>query len=326
MAVLDGVRSPVFGAPGEAHFLPAVGFPIHLGASSVSLKTWMLAARPKTLWAGAGPVFMGTAMAATDGAFHPGAALCALAGALLIQIGTNFANDYFDFVKGTDTAERVGPTRATQAGLVTPVQMRNATIFVFGLAFLSGLYLVYRGGTPILALGLVSILCGVLYTGGPYPLGYLGLGDLFVLVFFGPVAVGGTYYVQALHLPMLPLVAGLAPGLISCAILTANNLRDADGDVKTGKRTLAVRFGKGFARAEYLVSLLGGVVAVPVALAVLAPGHAKCLAAVLAFAPGIKPLKTVLSGGEGAALNTVLADTGKVLLLFSVLFSLGWLL
>jgi len=292
----------------------------------VGLKTWMLAARPKTLWAGAGPVFMGTAMAAADGAFHPVAALCALAGALLIQVGTNFANDYFDFVKGTDTAERVGPTRATQAGLVTPAQMRNATIAVFTLAFVSGLYLVYRGGTPILVLGVVSILCGVLYTGGPFPLGYLGLGDIFVLFFFGPVAVGGTYYVQALSLPTLPLLAGLAPGLISCAILTANNLRDADGDVKTGKKTLAVRFGKPFARAEFVLSLLVGVVGVTLALVALAPAHWKALLALVALLPAIKPLRTVLARAEGPALNEVLADTGKVLLAYSVLFSIGWLL
>ncbi len=286
----------------------------------------MLAARPKTLWAGAGPVFMGTAMAAAEGAFHAGAAICALLGALLIQIGTNFANDYFDFVKGTDTAERVGPTRATQAGLVSPTQMRNATITVFALAFLAGLYLVYRGGAPILVLGVVSILCGVLYTGGPYPLGYLGLGDVFVLVFFGPVAVAGTYYVQALSLPTLPLIAGLAPGLISCAILTANNLRDADGDVKTGKRTLAVRFGKPFARAEYVLTLLGGVLAVPVALVAMDTSRLGCLLACAAILPGIAPLKTVLSRVEGAPLNLVLAQTGKVLLIFSVLFSIGWLL
>ena len=286
----------------------------------------MLAARPKTLWAGAGPVFMGTAMAAADGRFHAVAAACALLGALLIQVGTNFANDYFDFVKGTDTAERVGPTRATQAGLVTPTQMRNATIAVFLLAFLAGLYLVQRGGLPILVLGLVSILCGVLYTGGPYPLGYLGLGDLFVLIFFGPVAVAGTYYVQALALPTLPIVAGLAPGLISCAILTANNLRDADGDVKTGKRTLAVRFGKPFARAEFVLSLLGGVLLVPIALVALDVSKIGCLLACAAVLPSITPLKTVLSGAEGAPLNLVLAQTGKVLLIFSVLFSVGWLL
>lgn len=292
----------------------------------MSVKTWMLAARPKTLWAGAGPVLMGTAMAADAGQFHAPSALCALAGALLIQIGTNFANDYFDFVKGTDTAERVGPTRATQAGLVTPVQMRNATIVVFALAFLVGLYPVYRGGLPILALGLVSILCGVLYTGGPFPLGYLGLGDLFVLVFFGPVAVAGSYYVQALSLSPLPIIAGLAPGLISCAILTANNLRDADGDVKTGKKTLAVRFGKAFARSEFVLSLKLGIFWVPVVCTVLAPYHLKCLIAMFAWRAAKAPIATVRAGIEGAPLNEVLAQTGKVLLIFSVLFSFGWML
>lgn len=292
----------------------------------MGLNTWMLAARPKTLWAGAGPVFMGTALAKADGGFHPLAAACAFAGALLIQIGTNFANDYFDFVKGTDTAERVGPTRATQAGLVSPAQMRNATVIVFAFAFISGIYLVYRGGAPILVLGLVSILCGVLYTGGPFPLGYLGLGDLFVLIFFGPVAVGGAYYVQALSLPPLPWIAGLAPGLISCAILTANNLRDADGDVKTGKKTLAVRFGKPFARVEYVASLLLGVVGVTLSLVALAPAHWKVLIALVALVPAIKPLRIVVARAEGAALNGVLADTGKVLLAYSLLFSIGWLL
>lgn len=289
----------------------------------MSLKTWMLAARPKTLWAGAAPVIIGTALAATDGAFHPLAALCALLGALLIQIGTNFANDYFDFVKGTDTAERVGPIRATQAGLVTPSQMRNATMVVFGLAFLSGLFLVYRGGMPILALGLISILLGVLYTGGPFPLGYLGLGEVFVFIFFGPVAVAGTHYVQSLQWVPLAWLAGAAPGLISCAILIANNLRDADGDVKTGKRTLAVRFGKPFARREYALALLGGIIAVPLAFAFFAGGRWGVLLALLALIPAIKPLKSVLTRAEGPALNLVLADTGKVLLVFSLLFAAG---
>ncbi|MBI3119171.1 MAG: 1,4-dihydroxy-2-naphthoate octaprenyltransferase, partial [Candidatus Hydrogenedentes bacterium] len=190
--------------------------------STPSLKTWLLAARPKTLWAGVSPVIIGSAMAWEAGAFHPAAALAALAGAVLIQIGANFANDYFDFIKGTDTAERVGPTRVTQAGLVTPRQMRNATALVLALAFLIGLYLASRGGWPILLIGLLSIAFAVLYTGGPFPLAYLGLGDLFVLIFFGLVAVSGTYYVQALQLPLAALLAGIAPGLFSTAILTVN--------------------------------------------------------------------------------------------------------
>jgi len=294
--------------------------------ASSSLQAWLLAARPKTLAAGAAPVLIGAALAWSDGVFHGPSVLAAVLGALLIQIGTNYANDYFDFVKGTDTEERVGPKRMTQAGLVTPAQMRLATAIVFALAFLPGAYLVYRGGWPILALGLVSILCGVLYTGGPYPLGYLGLGDIFVLVFFGPVAVGGTYYVQAQTLPMVPLIAGLAPGLFSAAILAVNNLRDADTDVKTGKRTLAVRFGKGFAKAEYALALLLGAAAVPVGLWLYTSAHAYALASCLVLLPAAPVLRAVLTTTDPAKLNDMLAATGKLLLLFSILFSIGWVL
>ena len=289
-------------------------------------KIWLLASRPKTLAAGLTPVLIGSAMAAAAGHFHLAAALCAALGALLIQIGTNFANDYFDFVKGTDTEARVGPTRATQAGLVRPRTMLFATILVFALAFLPGAYLVLRGGWPILAIGIVSVACGVLYTGGPYPLGYLGLGDLFVLVFFGPVAVGGTYYVQALDLPGPVLAAGLMPGLFSTAILTVNNLRDADTDVRTGKRTLAVRFGKTFARWEYLVCMLAAGIAIPIGLCLLADGHWAALAGGLALVPAIPLIRNVFTSADGNVLNQTLAGTGKVLLLFSVLFSIGWLL
>lgn len=289
-------------------------------------KIWLLASRPKTLAAGLTPVLIGTAMAAAAGHFHLAAALCAALGALLIQIGTNFANDYFDFVKGTDTEARIGPTRATQAGLVRPRTMLLATILVFVLAFLPGAYLVLRGGWPILAIGIVSVACGVLYTGGPYPLGYLGLGDLFVLVFFGPVAVGGSYYVQALELPGPVVVAGLMPGLFSTAILTVNNLRDADTDVRTGKKTLAVRFGKTFARWEYLACMVLAGAAIPAWLCVQAGGHWAALAGGLALVPAIPLIRNVFTSADGEVLNQTLAGTGKVLLLFSVLFSLGWLL
>lgn len=265
-------------------------------------------------------------MAWDAGEHHGLAALCAALGALLIQIGTNYANDYFDFVKGTDTAERVGPLRATQAGMVTPRQMLVATVIVFALSFLPGGYLIYRGGWPILAIGLVSVLCGVLYTGGPRPLGYLGLGDVFVLVFFGPVATCGTYYVQALHLPFEVLLAGLAPGLFSTAILTVNNLRDADTDIKTGKKTLAVRFGKSFARLEYAVAIFLGSVAVPVSLYLYTRGHAPVLAAALTLPASLPLIRTVYTVPAGPALNAVLARTGGLLLLFTVLFSIGWLL
>ncbi|MCF6285727.1 MAG: 1,4-dihydroxy-2-naphthoate polyprenyltransferase, partial [Candidatus Hydrogenedentes bacterium] len=257
------------------------------------LKIWLLAARPKTLAAGLTPVLIGTAMAAAAGSFHLASALCAALGALLIQIGTNFANDYFDFVKGTDTEERVGPKRATQAGLVSPKTMLIATIIVFALSFVPGAYLIVRGGWPFLAIGVVSVICGILYTGGPYPLGYLGLGDLFVLVFFGPVAVGGTYYVQALTLPTDVLVAGLMPGLFSTAILTVNNLRDADTDVRTGKKTLAVRFGKPFARLEYLFCVIVAGVVLPLYLCIHSGGHWPALTSLAAMALAVPLLRNV---------------------------------
>lgn len=291
-----------------------------------TIGAWLLAARPKTLAAGITPVIMGAVMAFDVGAFHAPAVLCCALGALLIQIGTNYANDYFDFVKGTDTAERVGPTRATQAGLVTPRQMLLATILVFGLAFIPGAYLMWRGGLPILAIGLVSVACGLLYTGGPYPLGYLGLGDLFVLVFFGPVAVAGTYYVQTLTVTPEVLLAGLAPGLFSTAILTVNNLRDADTDVKTGKRTLAVRLGKTFARWEYVVTLVAGALLVPLALCLYTGQHWPVMISSLTLLAAIPAVRVVFSSAGGPALNVILARTGQLLLLFTVLFSVGWLL
>jgi len=295
-------------------------------AAAPGWRVWLLAARPKTLPAAFAPVLMGTAMAWEAGGFHAPAALAALLAALLIQVGTNYANDYFDFVKGTDTEERVGPTRATQAGLVTPAQMRNATAIVLGLAALVGLYLAWRGGWPILLVAVVSILCAVLYTGGPYPLGYLGLGDLFVLIFFGPVAVAGTYYVQALELSPLPVIAGFAPGLLATAILTVNNLRDVEGDAKSGKKTLAVRFGKRFARAEYVFCVLTATLLVPLLLLLVSPDHRGVLLAILTILPANAAMSKILSGLEGAELNPFLGRTGMLLLLFSLLFSFGWLL
>lgn len=292
----------------------------------MTFRVWWMAARPKTLWAASAPVLMGTAMAWDSGVFRGPSALCALLGALLIQIGTNYANDYFDHRKGTDTAERIGPLRVTQAGLVSPGAMLNATALLFALALIPGAYLVYRGGWPLVAIGLLSILFGILYTAGPAPLGYTGLADLFVLVFFGPVAVGGTYYVQALNLPVDAAVAGLAPGFLSVALLTVNNLRDIDGDRAAGKRTLAVRFGRGFARAEYLLSVLLACVAVPLYLVWRLPSHKLSLLALCTLVVAVPAVHTVFTRNEGPALNGALAHTGRLLILFSVLFSIGWIL
>lgn len=291
---------------------------------AASFVTWLLAARPRTLPAAASPVIMGTAMAYNDGGFHFASAAAALSGALLIQIGTNFANDYFDHIKGVDTVHRTGPTRATQAGLVSPRQMIIAASAAFAFALLIGIYLVIRGGWPIVAIGLSAIACGYLYTGGPAPIGYIGLGDLFVLVFFGPVAVGGTYYVQTGGSSQLAMIAGLSAGLLSTAILTVNNLRDVDTDRMAGKKSLAVRFGKQFAKWEYLfcsaVALL-----VPALIAVKINDHWFVLLT-LVTAPFLAKPTFAVFRHTGAALNTTLGDTGKALFLFSLLFAFGWIL
>ena len=293
--------------------------------SGKNLQIWLLAVRPKTLGAALAPILIGTAMAFVEGKGHAGAALAALLGALLIQIGTNFSNDYFDFIKGADTEERLGPVRATQAGLVTPEAMLRNFVLVFGLAVLVGIYLVYRGGWPLLIIGILSIASGILYTGGPMPLGYLGLGDLFVLIFFGPVAVGGTYYVQSLEISAVVILAGFGPGLLATALLAVNNLRDEPTDKKVGKRTLAVRFGPGFARAEYLTAFALALI-LPFALAYSTDAHWFACLSALIIIPGCSAIHQITSGVEGIGLNETLAMTGKLIIIYSVLFALGWLI
>jgi len=288
------------------------------------LQTWLLAARPKTLPAAISPVIIGTALAYADDGFHLLSAIAAALGALLIQIGTNFANDYFDFQKGTDTSERLGPTRVTQAGLVAPSTVKRAMIIVFALAILVGVYLVWRGGWPIVVIGLLSVLFGVLYTGGPYPLGYHGWGDIFVLIFFGPVAVGGTYYVQTLDINYLVLFVGLAPGLLSVAILVVNNLRDLESDRMAGKRTLAVRFGRTFSIGQYSVCVLvAGHIPIMLAFSGRASWYVLISTVILFMA---MPLFRRVRTGSGEALNDALAATGRLLFVFSLLFSIGWIL
>lgn len=288
------------------------------------LRVWILAARPRTLGASVGPVLMGTAIAAEAGGFHPPAAALALLGALLIQIGTNLANDYFDWKKGADAGQRIGPLRVTQAGLVSPSAMRRATAGVFGLAALVGAWLVWRGGWPILAVGVASIASGVLYTAGPRPLAYVGLGELFALVFFGPVAVAGTVWVQALRIEGEAVILGLAPGLFSVAILTVNNLRDAETDRRAGKMTLAVRLGRTAMRIQYSAAILAACL-VPCGLW-LATGRHPASMAVLAVLPlATRTLRTVWTRTEGPALNGALVGTARLLLVFAAIFSAGWL-
>lgn len=281
------------------------------------------ATRPKTLWAAAAPVFIGWALAMGDGVFHALAAGLALAGALLIQVATNYHNDYADFLKGTDKADRVGPQRVTAAGLATPAQMKRATFLAFGLAVVAGLYLMVRGGWPIVIVGFSSILFGVLYTAGSRSLAYLGIADLFVLLFFGPVAVGGTYWVQGLTMRPEVLLAGLAPGLLSMAILLVNNIRDVDDDRESGKRTLIVRMGRSFGVALYAGCFLLAA-AVPVILWTQGSGRPWAMGASLIAVPGLLLVREVSRTSEPSALNPVLGKTAQLLLLYALLFSIGW--
>jgi len=300
-----------------------------------TLHIWLMAARPKTLGAAVAPVIIGTAIAYADMLdIHWPSLFCALLGAMLIQIGTNFANDYFDFVKGSDTTERIGPTRATQAGLVSPKTMRAAFILTFALALLPGAYIIWRGGWPFVVIGLVSIVCGILYTGGPFPLGYLGLGDLFVLIFFGPVAVCGTFYLHGLEFtPVVAMTnvtdllrAGAAPGLISVALLTVNNLRDIEQDKVSGKKTLAVRFGRNFARFEFQACILLACLVLPLHFYWVTGKILMWVVPAVTLPLAQGALRTVYRSTDGAALNHALGATGRLLIVFSIVFSAGWAL
>jgi 1,4-dihydroxy-2-naphthoate polyprenyltransferase len=285
-------------------------------------RAWLLAARPKTLSAAAAPVFVGAGLAASQGVFARGPATAALVGALLIQVGTNFANDYYDFIRGGDTKERVGPVRVTQAGLIPPCQVWWGMVLALSAAFGVGIYLVVVGGWPIVVIGLASLVCAVAYTGGPYPLAYHGLGDVFVFVFFGLIAVGGTYWVQALEWPAGALLAGAGMGALTTAILVANNLRDLDADRSAGKRTLAVRLGRRATRVEYSVLLLSGFT-VPLLGTMLMGWPNWSLMALLAAVPALGPLHVVWTATDPRALIPALGGTARVVAIYGVLLGLG---
>lgn len=282
------------------------------------LSYWVLAARPKTLLAGICPVVMGCVLAIHAGVFDPLSALCALFGAMAIQIGTNFANDYFDFKKGADTAERVGPKRMTQAGLISPQAMKKAFILAFAFSVLVGAYLMFRGGFPIIAIGILSIICGILYTGGPYPLGYHGFGELFAFVFFGPVAVAGTYYVQALSITPVVILFGVPSGLFSVMLILVNNIRDVIQDEKAGKRTIIVRWGTDFGKGLYIVSLA---VAALLPLVVY-PWHPIWIALPIVMGLEFMRVYRPLKDGYGATLNMILPQTARMQLSYVVVFSI----
>lgn len=290
-------------------------------APGPSFGNWVLAVRPKTLTAGVVPVAVGTALAAAEGKARALPAAAALAGALLIQIGTNLTNDYYDFKRGADTEERLGPVRVTQRGLIAPRAVLAAAIGCFAAAIVLGSYLVAVGGWPIVAIGLASVLAGYAYTGGPYPLGYHGLGDLFVFVFFGLVAVGGTYFVQALTVTPEVVLAAVPVGAIGTGLLVVNNLRDARTDAKAGKRTLVVRFGEKAAKGEYC-AVLAAAYAAPLALWGLGFSSAAVLLPLASLPLAVAPLRTVLTA-EGAALNAALGGTARLQLVFGALFAVG---
>ena len=283
-----------------------------------------MASRPKTLIVGICPILMGVSIVQHINIF---VFLMTLLCAAFIQIGTNIANDYFDFKKGADTNQRLGPIRVTQAGLIPPYHMKIAMILTFGFSALLGLYLVYIGGIYIFIIGLISILCGVLYTAGPYPIGYLGLGDLFVLIFFGPISVAGTYFLQTHHWDFSTFILGLSPGLFSVALLSVNNIRDYEEDKKSGKKTLAVRFGLKLVRIEYVGCIYLGIL-IPLFFSYFYPAFIY-LGSVRIFFQEIYTLMLLFLGTilcvfflrkKGRELNSFLGKTVFLMFLTTILF------
>jgi 1,4-dihydroxy-2-naphthoate polyprenyltransferase len=289
-----------------------------------SFRAWVIAARPPTLSAAVVPVAVGTACAAAAGGLNPATALAALGGALLLQIAANFANDVFDYEKGADTAERLGPVRAVQAGLLTPASVRRGLLLVLALALLVGVYLTVVAGPVVVAIGLTSMAAAVAYTGGPYPLGYHGLGDVFVMLFFGFVAVMGTAFVQVGHVTPLSIWAAVPVGALATAILVVNNLRDVATDRKAGKRTLAVRLGERGAVLEYTL-LVALAYLVPVTLVLTGRAGMGALAPLVTLPLAIRLVRAV-ARERGRALNPLLAGTAKLLFLYGLLFALGLVL
>jgi 1,4-dihydroxy-2-naphthoate octaprenyltransferase len=283
------------------------------------------AARPRTLPAAIAPVLVGTALAASEDVFRPLAFVAALIGSVFIQIGTNLSNDYSDARRGADTEERLGPVRVTAGGLVPPRKVLVATWLAFGIAVAAGIYLVALVGWELLLIGAASILAGVLYTGGPRPYGYEGLGELFVFLFFGLVAVAGSYYVQTEDLTRLAVDLGVSVGLLAAAILVVNNIRDIETDRRAAKRTLAVRLGRERTRWLFVAMIALAFLNV---IVIVATGEADAwLLISLAAAPLAVPLvRTVRTRTDGPALNGALADAGRLLAVFSILLSVGLLL
>jgi len=300
-----------------------MGAPATLERSRPSaVRIWVMAARLRTLPAAIAPVLVGTSLALGNGTFHAVTFLAALLGAIFIQVGTNLSNDYSDARRGADTEDRLGPVRVTAGGLVPPSQVLIATYATFGLAVLCGIYLIAVAGWELLAVGAASILAGVLYTGGPRPYGYEGLGELFVFLFFGVVAVAGSYFVQVQQLPWEAFVCAVPVGLLASAILVVNNVRDIETDRRAGKRTLAVRLGRERTRNLYTAMLAAAFIAAPLPWP-LGSMDAWLLLPWLALPLAVALARVVRTRADGPSLNGALAKTGMLQLLFCLLYSAG---
>jgi 1,4-dihydroxy-2-naphthoate octaprenyltransferase len=289
------------------------------------VKLWLVAARPRTLPAAVAPVLVGTALAIGEGTFRPLAFACALLGSIFIQIGTNLSNDYSDARRGADTEDRLGPVRVTAGGLMPPRTVLLGTYVAFGIAVLAGVYLIAIAGWQLLLVGAASILAGVLYTGGPKPYGYEGLGEVFVFLFFGVVAVVGSYFVQTEELRWEAFALAVPVGLLASAILLVNNIRDADTDRRAGKRTLAVRLGRGGARGLFVGCIVLAYLAVPVVAIAGRDISPLVLLALLSLPLAVPLVRVVRERTDGPALNEALARTGMLLALFSLLLAIGLL-
>jgi len=287
-------------------------------------QSWILASRPKTLLAAFVPVIIGSALAYADNVLNPWAASVALICSILIQTGTNFVNDLYDYLYGADKAERDGPTRALAAGLLTPDEMKIGIMLVYLVTFLLGLYLVYLGGWLILLIGILSIIAGIIYTAGPYPLAYNGLGDIFVFIFFGLIGTVGTYYVQALKVSSLSVLSAIPVGALITNILIVNNYRDIEEDKQAGKRTLAVMFGKKFSRIQYLIFMIISYL-VPVLVFIFYKHDMFVFLPILSLPLGIKLVRMIYSL-NGKELNKTLELTAKLSGIYGVLFAAGIIL
>jgi 1,4-dihydroxy-2-naphthoate octaprenyltransferase len=290
-----------------------------------NLGAWIMASRPRTLPAALAPVVVGSAMALADKSFVWLPAVAALLVALLLQVGVNLANDYFDYLKGIDTQDRLGPPRVTQSGLIPPKQVRSAMILTIILSAIPGTYLLARGGWPVIIIGIACVVAILAYSGGPYPLASHGLGDLFVFIFFGLVAVCGTYYVQVLHLTPIVWLLGVIEGLLITAILVVNNLRDIQTDRKTGKRTLAVTIGDRGCRIEY-VALLAIAYAIPIVLWLSGRMSAWVILPLLSLPLAISLMRLIWQSPADSILNQALVKTVRLALFYSLLLAIGLIL